>query len=173
MIQTITLKPQRRAKEGGPATAPLRDCGAANQDLRTVLAWSRNRDRAPGRLAPMPLDVADARTSVRKRPHRLQQLLPDEKVVMIDQSGDRIPLTNELTAVQSQLQQLTAQQVASEDRGRVQAWRDSMDKACKDERREVYKWVKGKEDPPLVMLARKDGTLTAKVGQMDALVRQA
>ena len=48
-----------------------------------------------------------------------------------------------------------------------------MDKAWKDERREVYRWVKGKEDLPLVMLARDDGTLTANVGEMDALVRMA
>ena len=40
-------------------------------------------------------------------------------------------------------------------------------------RREVYRWVKGNEDPSLVMLAREDGTLTANMGEMDALVRVA
>ena len=56
---------------------------------------------------------------------------------------DKVPITEELLAVQAQLRQLAAKQVALEDRCRVQAWRESMDEAWKDKRREVYRWVKG------------------------------
>ena len=37
MIQTTTLKPQRRMEGGVPVTVPLRECATASRSLRTVL----------------------------------------------------------------------------------------------------------------------------------------
>ena len=79
MIQTTTLKPQRRTTQGAPMTAPLRECGAASRALSAVLLWSRNRDRAQAGPGPMPLDVGSALRAVCKRVRRIQDLLPDEK----------------------------------------------------------------------------------------------
>ena len=154
-------------------TVPLRECGAASRALSAVLLWSRNRDRAQAGPGPMPLDVVSALRAVCKRVRRIQDLLPDEKLLTTGWGEDKVPVTEELLAVQAQLRQLAAKQVALEDKCRVQAWRESMDEAWKDKRREVYRWVKGKEDPSLVMLAREDGTLTANLGEMDALVKEA
>ena len=84
MVQTTTLKPQRRTKAGGPMTAPLRECGADGRALRTALAWSRTKDRAPERLGPMPLDVDNSLSVVHRRLLRLQLLRPDEKTVTVD-----------------------------------------------------------------------------------------
>jgi len=42
MVQSTTLKPQRRAVTGGPMTVPLRECGAAQRAMRTALVWSCN-----------------------------------------------------------------------------------------------------------------------------------
>ena len=138
-----------------------------------MLIWSRARDRAPIRLGPVPLEVGEALRSVLKRLRRLQQLLPEEKILATDWEEGKVPVTVELVEMQSQLQQLTAQLVVAEDKCRVQAWRDSMDKAWTNQRREVYRWVKGKEDSALVMLAGADGTLATNVGEMDASVRVA
>ena len=65
-------------------TAPLRECGAASRALRTVLIRSKARDRVPSRPGPVPLEVGDALGSVRKRLRRLQQLLPEAKVLAAD-----------------------------------------------------------------------------------------
>ena len=84
-------------------TAPLRECGAASRSLRTVLIWSRAKDRAPGRLGPVPLEAGEALGCVRKRLRRLQQLLPEEKVLAADWEECKVPVTVELVAVQNQL----------------------------------------------------------------------
>ena len=124
-------------------------------------------------MGPMPLQVMNALHATAKRLRRLQQLLLDELIVPLCADAGRVPQTNELLAVQAQLHQLTAKQVAKENRRRVQHGLDTMDKAWMEKRRSMYRWVKGKEDPPLVMLERDDGTLTANVAEMDELVRLA
>ena len=84
-------------------TAPLRECGAASRALISVLLWSRTRDRAQVRPGPMPLEVESALRSVCKRLRRLQQLLPEEKMLTTGWGEDKIPITDELLAVQTQL----------------------------------------------------------------------
>ena len=155
-------------------TVLLRECGAAQRALRTALVWSCNRDRAQGlSLGPAPKAVEEALNAVSKRPDKLRRLLPKEKVLALDLSGSRLPPVGELLAVQNQLRTLIAAQVLKEDRQRVSAWKSRMDKAWKDSRREVYKWIKGNDDPALVMPARADGTLRSNIDEMDELVRLA
>ena len=81
-----------------------------------MLLWSRNRDRAQTGPGPMPLDVRSALRSVCKRVQRIQCLLPEEKLLAMGWGEDQVPVTAELLAVQAQLRQLAAKQVALEDK---------------------------------------------------------
>ena len=89
-------------------TGPLRECGAASRALSAVLLWSRNRDRAQAGPGPMPLDVSSALRAVCKRVRRIQDLLPDEKLLTTGWGEDKVPVTEELLAVQAQQRQLAA-----------------------------------------------------------------
>ena len=48
-----------------------------------------------------------------------------------------------------------------------------MDSKWTTSRKDVYRWVKDRQDPPLKILQRTDGSMTASVDEMDSMVREA
>ena len=72
------------------------------------------------------------------------------------------------------LKRLAAAQVQSEDRERVQTWRAWLKAEWGTKPGAVYRWLKEEGfSPPVVFIARPDGTPTANVWENDELVHAA
>ena len=89
-------------------------------------------------------------------------------------AGAPVPSAATLDECIVQLKGLAATQVQREDRERVQAWRAWLQAEWGTKPGAVYRWLKEEGfSPPVVFIARRDGTPTANVREMDELVRAA
>ena len=79
-----------------------------------------------------------------------------------------------LDACLQHLRRLAAAQVQREDRQRIQAWRSWLQVELGTRPGAVYRWLKEEGfSPPVVFIARPDGSPTAEVQEMDDLIRAA
>ena len=89
-------------------------------------------------------------------------------------AGVPVPSATELDECVVQLKRLAAAHVQWEDRERVQGWRAWLQAEWGSKPVAVYRWL-NKEgfSPPVVFIARSDGTCPANVWEFDELVRAA
>ena len=86
--------------------------------------------------------------------------------------GDPMLQEEPLLEAMDVLRRTAGAQRARDDRGRVQVWRTWLKGACSSSRGAIYRWLGGEGfAPPVLFLTRGEGTPTADVAEMDALVR--
>ena len=85
-----------------------------------------------------------------------------------------IPAAEHLEATIRDLQRLVRDQARREDAERVSAWKAWLVEEMSVRPGAVYRWLREEEfSPPVVFLARPDGTPTGNVQEMDELLRAA
>ena len=120
---------------------------------------------------PAPRAVRLHVWSLRKRCAKLMDWMGGDPALAtaITLMGD-LPSTPDLVEVRACLQRVSRRVLQEEDRGRLEAWKESMNRKWTTRRKEVYCWIRGVEDRPLTVLARPNGTLTGNIEEMDELV---
>ena len=132
MVQSADLVPRRRHPEGRPHTVTLRLCSAALGSVRELMVHERARSYG-GRIVagPVPRPVLLHVWSLRKRCAKLVEWMGGDPALAttITSMGD-LPSTLDLVEVRACLQRISRQVLQEEDRGRLEAWREGMNKKC-------------------------------------------
>ena len=164
---------QKTGRGGGaPEMLPQAHIHGAQGALTTMQRWLQDRQRGPG---VAPREVLCAWQAARKRPRRFQELLgPEFAAIPMPEGGGSLPREGPLMEAVGALRRMAKDQRAREDRGRMQAWRAWLEEAWSSDQGTVYHSLGGEGfAPPVVFRAREDGSPTADVAEMGALVRQA
>ena len=159
---------------GLPETAPLARLHAAVGALRPVLNWRRT---APARPHVPPRAVEQAWRGARRRIQAVRTLrLPrSDALPDLPRLGEvPIPAAEHLEATIRDLQRLVRDQARREDAERTSAWKAWLVEEMSVRPGAVYRWLREEGfSPPVVFLARPDGTPTGNVQEMDELLRAA
>ena len=170
LVRETRLCPRQQKQGGAPETLPLARVHAAQGALRTVLRWLRRPDPRPG-AAPRGLPCAWE--AARSRLRRVREMGPAFAALPPLEEHVSLPGEGPLQGAMEALKGMAKAQRAREDRERVRAWREWLDKAWSADQGAVYRWLGGEGfTPPVVFLTREDGTPTSDVAEMDALVRR-
>ena len=164
------LCPAKSTKEGA-SVSPFSLClTAALGCLRHLRHWASQG----GRPAALPRLVLQNWEALRRRIARLNRMaLPVLWTELpLPPEAPRLD-TASLETMARDLDRLGDRWVRHAEAERVREWRAKMDRAWTEDSSLVYRWLKQDYSPPLVMLSRPDGSLTADLSEMDTLLHDA
>ena len=180
LIREVRQCPKQMRAGGGPKTSVLARIHAAQGAARSLRRQAHPPQRPADRVRGRGESTSHSWCALRRRVQRLHELQMPELARFpltpqaVANAGAPVPSAAALHECIEQLKRLAATQVQREDRERVQAWRSWLQAEWGTKPGAVYRWLKEEGfSPPVVFIARPDGTPTANVQEMDELVRAA
>ena len=180
LIREVRQCPKQMRAGGGPKTSVLARIHAAQGAARSLRRQAHPPQRPADRVRGRGESTSHSWCALRRRVQRLHELQMPELARFpltpqaVANAGAPVPSAAALDECIEQLKRLAATQVQREDRERVQAWRSWLQAEWGTKPGAVYRWLKEEGfSPPVVFIARPDGTPTANVQEMDELVRAA
>ena len=180
LIREVRHCPEQLRAGGGPKTSVLARIHAAQGAARSLRQQAHPPQRPAGGVRGRGESTSHAWCALRRRAQLLHELRMPELARFpltpqaVANPGAPIPSAATLDECIAQLKKLAATQVQREDRERVQAWRTWLQAEWETKPGAVYRLLKEEGfSPPVVFIARPDGTPTANVQEMDELVRAA
>ena len=171
LLREVRLCPKERRDTGGPLTCPVARIEAAQGPLREVLRWLERPAQGPG---VMPRAVQQAWAALLRRLDRLRALGPEYVDFEPGGAPGRLAPLASLRRLSAALAGKVRATLRAEDKDRVQEWRAWLEDSWSSDRGAVYRWLKGESyAPPVTFLTRPDGTATANLAEMDALLQDA
>ena len=180
LIREFRQCPKQMRAGGGPKTSVLARIHAAQGAARSLRRQAHPPQRPADRVQGRGESTSHSWCALRRRVQRLHELQMPELARFpltpqaVANAGAPVPSAAAGDECIEQLKRLAATQVQREDRERVQAWRSWLQAEWGTKPGAVYRWLKEEGfSPPVVFIARPDGTPTAYVQEMDELVRAA
>ena len=142
--------------------------------IRPLLNWWRTPP-APPHVLPRVVEQALQGAQRRMQAVRALRLPLSHTLQDLPRQGEvPIPAAQRLEATIRDLQRLVWEQERGEDVERIPAWKASLVEELGVRPGAVYRWLREEEFcPPVVFLARPDGTPTGNVKEMGELLRAA
>ena len=134
MLKTVELTPKRMTPSGLPCTAPNKEMSALLSALVPVMKWVASREQAAVPImGPVPREVLSNWKAMRRRAHRILQLISKGQCVaehqellrMVTEASENAPMTiTDLVRLNDKIKVLSRRQLAQEEKKRHQDWRE-------------------------------------------------
>ena len=182
MLKTVELTPKRMTSSGLPCTAPTKEMSALLSALVPVMKWAASREQAVVPvMGPVPREVLNNWKAIRRRAHRILQLISKGQCVAehqellrtVMEAPESAPMTiTDLVRLGDKIKMLSRRQLAQEEKKRHQDWREWIEETWTTSPGKVYQWIKEDKYTPTVLIQKEDGTLTGNVPEMDLVIHQ-
>ena len=182
MLKTVELTPKRMTSSGLPCTAPTKEMSALLSALVPVMKWAASREQAVVPvMGPVPREVLNNWKAIRRRAHRILQLIPKGQCVAehqellrtVMEAPESAPMTiTDLVRLSDKIKMLSRRQLAHEEKKGHQDWRPWIEETWTTSPAKVYQWIKEDKYTPTVLIQKEDGTLTGNVPEMDLVLHQ-
>ena len=90
----------------------------------------------------------------------------------VDQSLDQPMPISDVVRLHDKVKLLYRVQITKEERLRIQEWRQWVEDAWPTSPGKVYKWLKEDTYQPVILVMRKEGSVTGNIQEMDVVIHQ-